>query len=197
MTEITEIQELNFYQKLNLLQLELKAPKAQYNNFGKYKYRSCEDVLDSVKSLLKKYGFILLVSDELKEASGRFYIQAKATLTDGNTEISTTSYAREPLSKKGMDESQITGCASSYARKYALNGLFCIDDNKDSDYFESVEDMINKDQEEALRDLIAISPKKEEEICKLMKIDKLADLPLKKLKAIEDRLKSLVKDNAK
>jgi hypothetical protein len=197
MTEITEIQELNFYQKLNLLQLELKAPKAQYNNFGKYKYRSCEDILDSVKSLLKKYGFILLVSDELKEASGRFYIQAKATLTDGNTEISTTSYAREPLSKKGMDESQITGCASSYARKYALNGLLCIDDNKDSDYFESVEDMINKDQEEALRDLISVSPKTEEEICKLMKIDKLADLPLKKLKAIEDRLKSLVKDNAK
>lgn len=194
---MTETQELNFYQKLNLLQLELKAPKAQYNNFGKYKYRSCEDILDSVKSLLKKYGFVLLVSDELKEASGRFYIQAKATLTDGNTEISTTSYAREPLSKKGMDESQITGCASSYARKYALNGLLCIDDNKDSDYFESVEEMINKDQEEALRDLIAISPKQEEEICKLMKIDKLADLPLKKLKAIEDRLKSLVKDNAK
>ena len=96
-----------------------------------------------------------------------------------------------------MDESQITGCASSYARKYALNGLLCIDDNKDSDYFESVEEAINKDQEEALRDLISVSPKTEEEICKLMKIDKLADLPLKKLKAIEDRLKSLVKDNAK
>jgi len=194
---MTDTKDLNFWQKLNLLQLELKAPKTQYNSFGKYKYRSCEDILDSVKNLLQKYNLVLLVSDELKESSGRFYIQAKATLTDGDIEISTTSYAREPLSKKGMDESQITGCASSYARKYALNGLLCIDDNKDSDYFESVEEAINKDQEENLRDLISVSPKTEEEICKLMKIDKLADLPLKKLKAIEDRLKSLVKDNAK
>lgn len=194
---MTETKDLNFWQKLNLLQLELKAPKTQYNSFGKYKYRSCEDILDSVKNLLQKYNLVLLVSDELKESSGRFYIQAKATLTDGDIEISTTSYAREPLSKKGMDESQITGCASSYARKYALNGLLCIDDNKDSDYFESVEEAINKDQEEALRDLIAVSPKTEEEICKLMKIDKLTDLPLQKLKAIEGRLQSLVKESAK
>ena len=122
--------------KLGAIQSELKAPKGQYNSFGKYKYRSCEDIVESVKPLLKKHGCALTLTDEVVELTNRVYIKATATLKDcgeGTLEISTTAYAREPDDKKGMDESQITGTASSYARKYALNGLFCIDDTKDAD----------------------------------------------------------------
>lgn len=121
--------------KLCSIQSELKAPKGQYNNFGKYKYRSCEDILESVKPLLKKYGCVLSFTDEVVLIGDRYYIKATAMLTDTETEcaIGTVAFAREPDEKKGMDESQITGTASSYARKYALNGLFCIDDTKDAD----------------------------------------------------------------
>jgi len=123
--------------KLNEIQLKLKAPKGQFNNFGKYKYRSCEDILEAIKPLLS--GVALVITDDIVErGSGeitevRYYVKATVTLTDGNESISVSAFAREPLSKKGMDESQITGTASSYARKYALNGLFCIDDTKDAD----------------------------------------------------------------
>ncbi len=119
---------------LKLIQSELKAPKGQYNNFGKYKYRSCEDILEAVKPLLAKHNATRTLSDELVMVGNRYYIKATATLStaEGNN-VSTTAYAREDESKKGMDGSQVTGTASSYARKYALNGLFCIDDTKDSD----------------------------------------------------------------
>lgn len=130
--------------KLQAIQHELKAPKGQENKFGGYKYRSCEDIMEAVKPLLNKYGATLAVSDDLilignadnEKSQGRFYIKATATLRDSATgEIleQTSAFAREPVIKKGMDESQITGAASSYARKYALNGLFCIDDTKDAD----------------------------------------------------------------
>ena len=121
--------------KLCSIQSELKAPKGQYNSFGKYKYRSCEDILESVKPLLKKYGCVLSLTDEVVLIGDRYYIKATAMLTDTETDcgIGTVAFAREPDEKKGMDESQITGTASSYARKYALNGLFCIDDTKDAD----------------------------------------------------------------
>lgn len=115
------------------IQAELKAPKGQFNNFGKYSYRSCEDILEAVKPLLSKYEAYVLLSDEITQVGDRFYIKATATYKDKDSEISTTAYAREALNKKGMDESQITGASSSYARKYALNGLFAIDDNKDAD----------------------------------------------------------------
>lgn len=116
------------------IQSELKAPKGQYNSFGKYKYRSCEDILEAVKPLCVKYGVILTLSDEIVQVGERYYIKATANLSkEGCTDISVTAYARESLDKKGMDDSQITGTASSYARKYALNGLFCIDDTKDAD----------------------------------------------------------------
>ena len=123
------------------IQQELKAPKNQVNNFGKYKYRSCEDILQAVKPLLEKYNFILTMNDEIVEIGGRVYVKATVTLyydSDASdnvklSSISTTAYAREPAAKKGMDESQITGATSSYARKYALNGMFCIDDAKDAD----------------------------------------------------------------
>lgn len=118
---------------LKNIQQELKAPKGQYNNFGKYKYRSAEDILEAVKPLLGKYGAQLTLTDEIIEVGGRIYVKATAKLTDGKEEVVTTAFAREPAEKKGMDESQITGTASSYARKYALNGLFLIDDTKDAD----------------------------------------------------------------
>jgi len=114
------------------IQNELKANKIQYNSFGRYNYRNCEDILESVKPLLRKYNAILTISDEIINIAGRFYVKATATLECEKTFI-ITAYAREEEAKKGMDASQITGAASSYARKYALNGLFLIDDNKDSD----------------------------------------------------------------
>lgn len=116
------------------IQSELKAPKGQYNSFGKYKYRSCEDILEAVKPLCVKYGVVLTLSDEMVQVGERYYIKATAKLQkEGSDDVSVTAYARESLDKKGMDDSQITGTASSYARKYALNGLFCIDDTKDAD----------------------------------------------------------------
>lgn len=119
--------------KLLEIQQRLKAPKSQYNNFGKYKYRSCEDILEAVKPILKEVGCTLTLSDEIVEKGGRFYVMATAWLRGEDTDERTTGYARESESKAGMDASQITGTASSYARKYALNGLFCIDDTKDAD----------------------------------------------------------------
>lgn len=119
--------------KLIAVQSKLNAPKSQYNSFGKYSYRSCEDILEAVKPLLDRQGLYLTISDDIVRIGDRFYVKATATVSDGTEKISTTAYARERAEKKGMDESQITGAASSYARKYALNGLFCIDDNKDRD----------------------------------------------------------------
>ncbi len=118
------------------LQAELKAPKNQYNKFGGYSYRSSEDIVEAVKPLAKKYGLLLTLSDDIVVFGGRIYVKATAMVSDiKNPEKSkqSTAFAREPDTKKGMDESQITGAASSYARKYALNGLFAIDDTKDAD----------------------------------------------------------------
>jgi len=119
------------FEVLSKIQKEMKAPKSQYNAFGKYKYRSCEDILEAVKPFLN--GTVLYISDEMVLIGDRYYIKATATLRNGDEAVSVTAYAREEAEKKGMDSSQITGAASSYARKYALNGLFLIDDTKDSD----------------------------------------------------------------
>lgn len=124
---------LNLHDKLLNIQQELKAPKGQYNDFGKYSYRSCEDIFEAVKPILSKYGLTLTLSDELLQIGDRYYIKATAMLEDGNEYKVNYGYAREEENKKGMDGSQITGASSSYARKYALNGLFLIDDVKDSD----------------------------------------------------------------
>lgn len=124
-------------QKLIEIQAELKAPKSQYNKFGGYNYRNCEDILEAVKPLCAKHEIVPLLSDEIVMIGDRFYIKATAKVTDGKEEITTTAFARESKDKKGMDESQITGSASSYARKYALNGLFCIDDTKDADFMDN------------------------------------------------------------
>ena len=126
---------MNISEKLMEIQQSLKAPKGQFNSFGKYSYRSAEDILEAVKPLLKDNKIVLTLSDNIQCIGGRVYVQATARLMDTETteDIYCTAFAREEESKKGMDGSQVTGASSSYARKYALNGLFAIDDNKDSD----------------------------------------------------------------
>jgi hypothetical protein len=123
----------SIHEKLVTIQSSLVAPKNQYYSFGKYKYRSCEDILKGVKPLLASESLVLVLDDEIVAVGDRIYVKATATITDGEADISATGWAREADSKKGMDSAQVTGSTSSYARKYALNGLLCIDDTKDAD----------------------------------------------------------------
>ncbi|MDN9351276.1 recombinase, partial [Clostridioides difficile] len=125
----------NVYIKLVNIQSTLKAPKSQFNSFGKYNYRSCEDILEGLKPILKEEKALVVLDDNIVQIGNRFYVEATATLIDAETgeKISVKALAREDETKKGMDLAQVTGSVSSYARKYALNGLFCIDDTKDSD----------------------------------------------------------------
>lgn len=165
--------ELTFLERVSLLITELKAPKSQRNNFGKYNYRSAEDILEAVKPLANKHGLVAKLSDEPVMIGDWHYIKATASIKDvktGEEEIA-TAYAREPLAKKGMDESQITGTASSYARKYAMNGLYQIDDTKDADTDEYTEQVkqatpkpITKTQQQALQ-------KRSDEIAELAKLE--------------------------
>ena len=122
---------------LNKIQKELKAPKGQTNSFGNYKYRSCEDILEAIKPMLGDA--ILTLADEIVMIGDRFYVKATATITEEKESVSVSAFARESLDKKGMDSAQITGATSSYASKYALNGLFCIDDTKDADTHDNIE----------------------------------------------------------
>lgn len=142
--------EMNALQKLLKVQETLKAPKGQYNSFGKYKYRSCEDILTAVKPILAEVGAVIVLEDYVEMIGNRFYIRATATFynTEGDDCISNTAFAREDESKKGMDGSQITGTASSYARKYALNGLLLIDDTKDADTDENRNERENRANKE-------------------------------------------------
>lgn len=129
-----DTKKANIQQSLVIIQTELNAPKNQYNSFGKYKYRSCEDILAAVKPLLEETNCTLTLNDDVIALSDRIYIKATACLTNTEGEqVQTTAFAREATTKTGMDVSQVTGAASSYARKYALNGLFAIDDTKDAD----------------------------------------------------------------
>lgn len=139
---------MTIYEKLAKIQSTLKAPKGQYNAFGKYKYRNCEDILEAVKPLLAEVKAVVIIGDELELIGSRFYVKATARFIDCETDaqITNTAYAREEDTKKGMDGSQITGASSSYARKYALNGLFCIDDTKDSDMTNGMPDQQNNQQ---------------------------------------------------
>lgn len=126
---------MNVHEKLAKVQGVLKAPKNQYNDFGKYNYRSCEDILEAAKPLCIENGLVLTIADDIIAVGTRVYVKAVATVTDieNSENFSVSAFAREADSKKGMDDAQVTGAASSYARKYALNGLFCIDDTKDVD----------------------------------------------------------------
>lgn len=130
-------EKASIYDKLAIIQANLNAPKGQYNKFGNYHYRNCEDILGALKPLLKEQGCTVTLSDDIVLTGNRIYVKATATFSDGQNEVIATAFARESESKKGMDEAQITGSASSYARKYALNGLFAIDDAKDADNFDN------------------------------------------------------------
>jgi len=118
---------------LSIIQKQVKAPKGQFNSFGKYPYRSAEDIVEAVKPIINPLGFSLILSDEIVNLGNRFYVKATATITNNTETYFAVGYAREEETKKGMDGSQVTGSSSSYARKYALNGLFALDDTKDSD----------------------------------------------------------------
>lgn len=124
---------MTIFEKISDIQMRLKAPKSQYNSFGKYNYRNCEDILEAVKLLLNEHKLYINISDTVEHIGDRYYIRATVTVSDGESTITSQAYAREEESKKGMDGSQVTGASSSYARKYALNGMFAIDDTKDSD----------------------------------------------------------------
>ena len=120
-------------EKLTAIQTELKVPKGQFNSFGKYNYRSCEDIMEAIKPALKKHKCSLIITDDVVEIGGRIYVKATVKLADGENIVTVSAWAREAENKKGMDEAQITGAASSYARKYALAGMFLLDDTKDAD----------------------------------------------------------------
>ena len=193
---------MNIYEKLMNIQKELKAPKGQYNSFGKYKYRSCEDILESVKPLLEKYKVTIILTDKLEQIGERYYIRAMAILidTESDNSIENTAYAREEETKKGMDGSQITGTSSSYARKYALNGLLLIDDTKDADTDEfTKENNKGKTKEEPKEKKITPGQLKVlsklytgDNLVKLLelnKIDKLEDMSMEKANEIILKLK--------
>ena len=167
---------MNIYEKLTEVQNELKAPKSKYNSFGKYNYRSCEDILEAVKPILKAKRLAMTVKDDVFNIGERFYIMATVTVFDCESEekVTTTAYAREDTDKKGMDGSQMTGSSSSYARKYALNGMFAIDDTKDADSWNTNDKDRTVEKKEAERAT-------EEQIAKLRalykgKEDKLMEL---------------------
>ena len=139
---------MEFNEKIREVQTQIKAPKNLYNSFGKYKYRNAEGILEAVKPYLSGYNLCLTLSDEIVQVGERYYVKATATIYDGmgSGSMSVSAYAREAATKKGMDDSQITGTASSYARKYALNGLFLLDDTKDAD---TDENRIERDNRQA------------------------------------------------
>ncbi len=193
---------MNITEKLAKVQANLKAPKNNWNAFGKYNYRSCEDVLEAVKPLLNEFGLTLVMSDNIVPVNDRIYVKATATLMDVESDatIVNSAYARESFSKKGMEESQITGSASSYARKYALNGLFCIDDNKDADTQDNRGEVykpdviaISKKIEQTMKDKkISISKQAfEEGILKTMKVKSFADLDKAGVEDLYRRLESV------
>lgn len=192
-------EEKTLYEKLLQIQTELKAPKGQYNSHGGFKYRSCEDILEAVKPLLKKYNLILTLHDEIVNIDDRYYVKAEACLRDSKEAfICDTAYAREAAERKGMDASQITGTASSYARKYALNGLFLIDDTKDADTDEharqTAEQPETKEQPEkkATARQIEVLKNLVEDIdamLKYYKVDKIEDLTMKQASDTITKLK--------
>ena len=171
---------------LQEIQAALKSPKNQYNSFAKYNYRNQEDILESVKPLLAEYGYSLVIGDEIIDVCNRVYVKATATIYDGDKIVmSNTACAREPESKKGMDDSQLTGATSSYARKYALNGLFAIDDTKDADSMDNTktqkkpEPVITEDQAVSIYALGGEVDADFNKFLKYFKVAKVEDLQVK------------------
>ena len=173
-------------QALIKIQKDLKVPKNQYNNFGGYKYRSCEDIVEAVKPLLHAEGLLMTISDTMVNVGDKNYIKATVTVTDGDQEVKTEGWAREAVERKGMDDSQITGSTSSYARKYALNGMFAIDDTKDAD------DLNTHGKKDSMIQLIRRNYKNNKEtidnFLKENDVEKPQELPLEKVKELKLKL---------
>ena len=198
-------ESMNFYERVGAIQAELKAPKNLYNSFGKYKYRNAESICEAVKPLLSKYKCVLFLTDSVQVVGDRFYLKATATIRDmaSDESVSVDALAREPISKKGMDESQITGTASSYARKYALNGLFLLDDTKDADtdeYHNQTQSgtndkpkTITKEMYEELKELCSKAERDEAYIAKSMSVTKLEYLPYEKYATVKAGLQKIAK----
>ena len=195
---------MNIHEKLLKVQTELKAPKNKHNSYGGYNYRSCEDILESVKPLLKEVNATVILQDSITEHSGRIYVMAMAYFVDVEhpevPQICVTAYAREPLEKKKMDESQITGTASSYARKYALNGLFLIDDVKDPDTDEYRKDIehdldtiIDAKQLSTIEMLLKEANVTEKKFCEVYGIPMLVDFPSNRYNEAVKKLKEAIK----
>lgn len=171
----------NIAEILSDIQAELKAPKNQKNTFGNYNYRNCEDILEALKPFLIKHKATVIINDEIVQVSDRIYVKATACLKNGSdSQITCSAFAREPQERKGMDASQITGATSSYARKYALNGLFLIDDSRDPDATNNGNsktlEHISEKQLGLIRDKLAELERAEASFCAYMKIEKLEDM---------------------
>lgn len=192
------------YKKVQTIQTHLKAPKNLYNSFGKYNYRNAEGICEAVKPLLAEHGLILTLSDELVAVGERYYVKATATIcSNAEEKISVSAFARESFDKKGMDDSQITGTASSYARKYALNGLFLLDDTKDADTDEYSNEnnrkmeLVSKEQLEELKQLCKEAGREEAYIAKSMGVKALAELPAEKFNKVRKGLVDIKAKGAK
>lgn len=168
---------LSPFELLLKMQSELKAPKGQFNSFGKYKYRSCENIFEAVKPLLSKYKAVLTITDSIVLIGERYYIEATATIKSGVGDFSVKAYARESLTKKGMDDSQITGAASSYARKYALNGLLLIDDTKDADNDDSGDGDVQPPDPDNEKKITGAQKAQIYNLLKCLKIEHIINLP--------------------
>lgn len=198
-------------EKLSYIQQEMKAPKNLRNSFGNYNYRNCESILEAFKPFEKKYNVALVLNDEIKVYLERFYIEATALLLDLESDetIAVTAYAREAASKKGMDESQVTGACSSYARKYALNGLFLLDDTKDADTdeYETQEKAMAQKKEQAskkaddsrlkkiseVEEALAVNAINEQTVLNLYKVKSLNELTIEKCNNILTHIEDIKK----
>lgn len=203
---------MSVYEKLLNVQSELKAPKGRKNSFGNYNYRSCEDILEAVKPILAKYSATMIMNDSLEVEGDRFYIKATASFIDVETgeKVENTALARESADKKGMDTSQITGTASSYARKYALNGLFLIDDTKDADTDEyhkqtnkqtkteitkdNALDGISEDEWAEIEDLVSRANVNKEKLLSNYKIESLMNLTKAQYEALKKKCMEAIKE---
>lgn len=197
---------MGLYEKLQKIQFEMKAPKNLYNKFGNYSYRNAEGILEAFKPFGEKYKVVLTLSDEVVNVGDRYYIKATATLfdTEDLETVTNVAYARESFDKKGMDDSQITGTASSYARKYALNGLFLLDDTKDADTDEFHEETKKKAETvkekkatpEQVKEILSLTP--DENLQKVMldyyKVKKFEDLTEEQAKHAIERRKESTKE---
>lgn len=181
---------MSIYSKLLSIQQNLVVPKNKHNDFGNFDYRSAEDIIEAVKPHLKEHGLILLLNDKVKLVGEKYYVESIASITDGTETIEVTASAREPQSPKAkMDESQTTGSTSSYARKYALNGLFALDDNADSDTTNKGQKKIpNKEDDKTITKAQKIELTKYgvnlEDVAKYLKVSSVDDIPFEKAKAL-------------